>query len=73
GFYFEPGRSSGTTERGHATFGGDLRIGSWNVFGIWPDDYQWALGGFGDFAPRYAVFGVSLIGWYPRHKKSEYQ
>lgn len=73
GFYYEPGRSSGSTSRGHATFGGDIRMGNFDVFGLWPADYIWGLGGFADVAPRYATFGVSLIGWYPRHRKAEYQ
>lgn len=71
GCYFEPARSDGTTQRGHFTFGGDIRMGRFDVFGLWPADYLWALGTFADVAPRYVTFGVSLIGWYPRHSKKD--
>jgi hypothetical protein len=73
GFYIEPARSTGSSPRGHATFGADIRTVNFDVFGVWPADYIWGLGTFADIAPRYVTWGVSLIGWYPRHRKSEYE
>lgn len=73
GFYIEPARSSGASPRGHATFGGDIRAVNFDVFGLWPKDYIWGIGAFADMAPRYVTWGLSLIGWYPRHQKSEYE
>jgi len=73
GSYVEPGRSDGSSARAHATFGGDLKLARFDVFGLWPKDYMWALSGFADVAPRYATFGVSIIGWYPRHRPGDIQ
>lgn len=68
GGYVEPGRSHESSPRGHVTFGGDIRLARFDVFGLWPADYLWALGVFADIAPRYVTWGVSLIGWYPRQR-----
>jgi hypothetical protein len=55
----------------HGTFGGDVRLFGWNVFGLWPEDFMWQLGGSMDVAPRYFSWGVSIAGWYPRHARGE--
>jgi hypothetical protein len=43
----------------------------WNVFGLWPDDFNWQLGGSLDVAHRYLSWGLSLAGWYPRSSRAE--
>ena len=63
GVYFEPSRFSDGTHRQHFTFGGDLRLFSWDIFGILPDT-TWRLSGFFDIAPRYENFGFSIGPWH---------
>jgi hypothetical protein len=67
GGYVEPARSSGSSPRGHVTIGTDVRIATFDVFGLWPSDYVFAATLFADMAPRYATFGFGIGGWYPRH------
>jgi len=71
GTYLEPTRFSTTSSRAHVTVGADLRLLRWNVFGLWPDDYMWKIGGSLDLAENYLTWGVSIGGWYPRHHRSE--
>jgi hypothetical protein len=71
GSYLEPSRFATSEARLHGTFGGDVRLFRWNVFGLWPDDYMWQLGGSLDLAPRYLSWGVTFAGWYPRHARGE--
>jgi len=71
GGYLEPSRFATSEARLHGTLGGDVRLFGWNVFGLWPDDFMWQLGGSLDVAPRYFSWGVSLAGWYPRHARGE--
>jgi hypothetical protein len=67
GTYFEPTRFDGSEMRVHATAGLDVKLIRWNVFGLWPDDYIWRLGLGADIASRYATWGLTIGGWYPRH------
>jgi len=67
GTYLEPTRFETSTPRPHYTGGFDLRVGRWNVFGLWPDDYQWRLAVGADVARDYFTLGVTIAGWYPRH------
>jgi hypothetical protein len=71
GLYLEPTRFATSSPRGHGTLGMDLRLFRWNVFGLWPDDFMWQVGGSVDVARRYLTWGVSIGGWYPRHHRSE--
>lgn len=71
GLYLEPTRFATSTPRAHATLGMDLRLSRWDVFGLWPDDFMWQVGGSVDVARRYLTWGVSLGGWYPRQHRSE--
>lgn len=71
GTYLEPTRFSTSRARQHLTLGADLRLFRWNVFGLWPDDFMWQLGGSVDVARRYLTWGISVAGWYPRHHRSE--
>jgi hypothetical protein len=67
GSYIEPTRFEGSTARIHGTFGVDIKLVRWNVFGAWPDDYLWRLGLGADAARDYATWGITIAGWYPRH------
>jgi hypothetical protein len=71
GVYLEPTRFATSSARMHTTAGLDLRLFRWNVFGLWPDDFMWQIGGSVDFARRYLTWGISVAGWYPRHHRSE--
>lgn len=71
GFYLEPTRFATSSARLHATLGADVRLFRWDVFGLWPDDFMWQLGGSIDVARRYLAWGISLAGWYPRQHRSE--
>jgi hypothetical protein len=71
GVYLEPTRFVTSDPRAHTTFGMDLRLLRWSVFGLWPDDFMWQIGGSLDVSRRYLTWGVSLGGWYPRHHRSE--
>jgi hypothetical protein len=71
GAYLEPTRFATSDARLHNTFGIDLRLFRWNVFGLWPDDFMWQVGGSVDVAQRYLTWGVSIAGWYPRQHRSE--
>lgn len=71
GVYLEPTRFATSEARLHNTFGMDLRLFRWNVFGLWPDDFMWQVGGSLDVAERYLTWGVSIAGWYPRQHRSE--
>jgi hypothetical protein len=63
GVYFEPSRFDNGKIRQHFTFGGDLRLFSWDLFGIIPDT-TWRLSGFFDIAPRYQNFGFAIGPWH---------
>ena len=63
GVYFEPSRFTDGTHRQHLTFGGDLRLFSWDIFGIVPDT-TWRISAFLDLAPRYQNLGFSIGPWH---------
>lgn len=66
GTYVEPTRfeSNPGGARVHATAGADLKLGHWDVFGVWPDEYAWRLRGAVDTARDYFGWGVAIGGWY---------
>lgn len=66
GAYLEPTRFAASSPRLHGTVGGDLRLFQWNVFGLWPEDFVWALRANLDVAPRFRTTGLTVTGWYPR-------
>lgn len=68
GTYLEPTRFDTSTARPHYTLGFDLRGPRWSVFGLWPSDYLWRIGVGGDLARNYSTLGVTIAGWYPRHR-----
>lgn len=66
GTYLEPTRFTYNNQgsRLHGTFGTDLRLGNWNVFGAWPDHYVWRLRTNVDVSRNYFNWGVSIGGYY---------
>ncbi len=64
GSYIEPSRFAESTLRVHGTFGFDVNVLRWNVFGLWPDDYRWQITTAFDFARAYGSFSVGIGGWY---------
>jgi len=71
GTYLEPTRFDEAKPRMHGTGGLDLKLLVWNVFGLWPDNYMWRLGLGFDGARDYYTWGLTIAGWYPRHKDPE--
>ena len=49
--------------RQHFTFGTDVRLLSWSLFGILPQT-TWRVSAFLDLAPRYQNFGFSFGPWH---------
>ena len=70
GTYLEPSRFETSESRLHGTLGLDVRLALWSVFGLWPDDYVWRLGLGMDAARNYFTWGLTIGGWYPRHRSS---
>jgi hypothetical protein len=64
GTYLEPSRFQQPSPRVHGTFGFDLSLFKWNVFGLWPDDYRWQLTVALDFSRAYGSFSAGIGGWY---------
>jgi hypothetical protein len=65
GVYSEPTRFSIATSarRLHATFGADVRLFPWSVFGLFRQGTSWRLSGVIDAAPRYLGWGASVGIW----------
>jgi hypothetical protein len=64
GTYLEPSRFSQSSARMHGTFGFDVSLFRWSVFGLWPRDYRWQVTTAFDFARDYGSFSVGIGGWY---------
>jgi hypothetical protein len=64
GSYLEPTRFAESTPRVHGTFGFDVSLFKWSVFGLWPDDYRWQITTAFDFARAYGSFSFGIGGWY---------
>ena len=62
GTYFEPSRFEGVGYRVHATTGFDVRLFTWNLFGL-VDDFTVLFGASADVAERYLNVGVGLGLW----------
>ena len=58
GTYIEPSRFGGLS-RQHFTFGFNVKLFPWSVFGL-AGDTTWSIGGVADLAPRYQSFGLTL-------------
>lgn len=63
GTYIEPSRYAGRAARQHFTFGFDIRLGAWTMFGLAPNQI-WRVSGAVDLAPRYRNMGLSIGGWH---------
>jgi hypothetical protein len=63
GSYFEPSRFEGVPHRAHATLGLDLRLFSWDLFGMLPE-FTLRTGAFADVAERYLNVGVGMGLWH---------
>lgn len=64
GTYVEPSRFEVTAARVHVTFGLDINVLRWNVFGLWPDDYRWQISASFDVAAEYTAVSLGIGGWY---------
>jgi hypothetical protein len=62
GTYIEPSRYGGLA-RQHFTFGFDVKLFPWSMFGL-AKDQVWRIGGVTDLAPRYQNFGISIGAWH---------
>jgi len=65
GSYLEPSRfdSNKKGARLHATFGFDQKVLPWDVFGAFPEDTEWRIGGSLDASRSYLGWGVSIGVW----------
>jgi hypothetical protein len=63
GTYVEPSRYGYGTPRQHFTFGGDVRLFDWNIFGLLADT-TWRATLLIDVAPRYTNVGISFGPWH---------
>lgn len=63
GVYLEPSRFDYGTARQHFTFGGDVRIFAWDLFGLLPMTTL-RISGFFDVSARYYNYGGGLGVWH---------
>jgi hypothetical protein len=63
GSYVEPSRFEDVSARQHFTFGGDLKLLPWNMFGITPGQV-WRISAVLDVAPRYLDWGLAIGAWH---------
>ena len=66
GTYYEPTRFFGrdSAARVHGTFGADLKLLKWKVFGLVREGTFWRATGSVDYAARYLSFGAGLGIWH---------
>lgn len=64
GTYGEPTRFVTSTNRLHGTFGFDVKLLPWSVFGLFEDGTEWRLSAAVDAAPRYLGWGVGIGVWH---------
>jgi hypothetical protein len=62
GSYVEPSRFAAGTARVHATLGTDVKLFSWDIFGL-VSPFDLRIGGAFDVAVRYVNFGLSVGFW----------
>jgi hypothetical protein len=63
GTYFEPSRFEGVGYRVHATLGTDVRLFSWDLFGLL-DEFTLTVGAAADVAERYLNAGLGVGLWH---------
>ena len=64
GSYLEPARVTGATHRIHGTFGFDLKLFEWDVFGLIGDFDSWRLSTAADAARQYLSTSFSIGFWH---------
>lgn len=64
GSYAEPTRFRHGSTRLHGTFGFELNVLEWSVFGLFHEDTEWRLSGTLDAARGYFGPGVSIGNWH---------
>ncbi|MFI5306817.1 MAG: hypothetical protein ACHQ53_05670 [Polyangiales bacterium] len=63
GSYLEPSRFSGGRYRAHATVGTNVRLFSWDLFGLL-EEFTLSAGAFADVAERYLNAGLGVGLWH---------
>jgi hypothetical protein len=63
GGYLEPSRYPGHPYRAHGTLGFDVRLFTWDVFGLM-EPFTLRTGATLDAAQRYTSFGINLGFWH---------
>ena len=63
GGYLEPSLFVDGTARQHFTFGWDIKLFPWDIFGILPKGTTWQLSFATDLAPRYTNWGIGIGVW----------
>ena len=66
GSYLEPTRfqTSSAAARLHGTFGLDVRLFPWTVFGLFEEGTSWRAGGVVDGSQRYLGWGATIGVWH---------
>lgn len=63
GTYLEPSRFAGVGYRVHGTLGTEIRLFSWDLFGLL-DEFTFRFGASADVAERYLNVGIGLGMWH---------
>jgi len=63
GTYIEPSRYDAGSARQHFTFGTDIHLFPFDLWGLLPES-EWKLGLFADLAPRYTNWGLGISNWH---------
>ena len=64
GTYLEPTRFREGATRLHGTFGFDLRLFRWSMFGAFDAQTYWRVGGVIDGAREYLGWGLAVGAWH---------
>lgn len=64
GSYAEPTRFRHGSTRLHGTFGFELKVLDWSVFGLFHEDTEWRVSGVVDVAREYVGPGISIGNWH---------
>jgi hypothetical protein len=64
GTYLEPARILGATDRVHGTFGFDVKLFRWDVFGLIGDFDSWLASAAVDYAREYLSTSFSIGFWH---------
>ena len=64
GTYGEPTRFITSSNRLHGTFGFDVKLFRWSVFGLFDDGSEWRLSAAVDGAPRYLGWAAGIVVWH---------